>query len=42
LTNIPSLIIIDEIGRYTTVEMDILDKFARKYGIQIIAMGDLD
>lgn len=39
---LPSLIVIDEIGRYTTVELDMLDAFAKKYGISVIVAGDLD
>lgn len=39
---IPSIIFIDEVGRYTTYEMDIIDAFAQKYGIAVITMGDLD
>lgn len=39
---IPSIIIIDEIGRFTAIELDLIDRFAQKYGIPVITTGDLD
>lgn len=41
-SKIPSIIFIDEIGRFTSMELDMLDDFATKYGITVVALGDLD
>lgn len=42
VTDVPKVIIIDEVSRFTTQELDLLDKFAQKYGISIITAGDFD
>lgn len=41
-SNIPKVIFIDEWSHYTQPEIDFLSRVAKKYGIQIIACGDLD
>lgn len=41
-TKIPKVIFIDEWSHYTQPEIDFLYRVARKYGIQIIACGDLE
>lgn len=38
----PSLIVIDEISKFSGFDLDLIDKFARKYGITILAAGDFD
>ena len=38
----PSLIIIDEISKFTAYDLDQIDKFAKKYGITVLAAGDFD
>ena len=38
----PSLIIIDEISKFTAYDLDQIDKFARKYGITVLVAGDFD
>ena len=38
----PSLIIIDEISKFTTYDLDQVDKFAKKYGITVLVAGDFD
>lgn len=40
--NVPSVIFIDEWSRYTQPEIDLIQRFAEEYGIQVIAAGDLD
>lgn len=40
ITDIPKVIFIDEIGMWTTDELQLLDKFAQKYGISVVATGD--
>lgn len=42
ISNAPSLILIDEVSRYTTLDMDLINKFATKYGIPVITAGDFD
>lgn len=42
VSDLPKVIFIDEISRFTTQELDILDKFAQKNGISIIVAGDFD
>ena len=39
---IPSLLIIDEIGQYTDLELMTIDAFAKEHGISVLAFGDLD
>lgn len=39
---LPSIIVIDEIGRYTDLELETIDKFAKLHGISVLAFGDLD
>lgn len=38
----PSLIIIDEISKFSGLDMDLINNFAKKYGITILAAGDFD
>lgn len=38
----PSLILLDEVSKFTSYDMDLIDKFARKYGITVLAAGDFD
>lgn len=38
----PSLVIIDEISKFSVYDLDQIDKFARKYGITVLAAGDFD
>ena len=38
----PKFIFIDEVGKFTTIEMDLIDRFAQEHGITVIALGDLD
>ena len=38
----PSLIIIDEISKFTAYDLDQINKFAKKYGITVLAAGDFD
>ena len=40
ITDIPKVIFIDEIGMWTTDELQLLDNFAQKYGISVLATGD--
>ena len=39
---VPSVIMIDELSQYTQPELDLMQRFASEYGIQIIGAGDLD
>lgn len=41
-TTPPSLIIIDEISKFSGFDLDQIDKFARKYGITVLTAGDFD
>lgn len=41
ISDLPKIIIIDEIGRFNAVELDLIQKAAAKYGITVIACGDL-
>lgn len=38
----PSLIIIDEISKFNTYELDAIDKYAKQHGITVIVAGDFD
>lgn len=42
ISNIPSLIIIDEISKFNNLDLDLLNRFAIKYGITILTAGDFD
>lgn len=42
IANPPSLIIIDEISKFNSLDLEMLDRFARKYGITILTAGDFD
>lgn len=42
LSEVPSLIIIDEVSRYTTLDMDLVNEFAKRYGVPVIVLGDFD
>lgn len=39
---LPSIIVIDEVGRYTDLELKTIDNFAKKHGISVLTFGDLD
>lgn len=39
---IPSLIVIDEVGKYTDLELKLIDQFAKKHRITVLTFGDLD
>ncbi len=41
-TTPPSLIIIDEISKFSAYDLDQIDKFAKKYGITVLVAGDFD
>lgn len=41
-TTPPSLIILDEISKFSAYDFDQIDAFARKYGITVLAAGDFD
>lgn len=41
-TDIPSLIIIDEISHYDEAELSLTDDLAKKYGITVLTAGDFD
>lgn len=41
-TNPPSLIIIDEITKFTTFELDAINTYAKKHGITVLVAGDFD
>ena len=38
----PSLIVIDEISKFTAYDLDQIDRFAKKYGITVLVAGDFD
>ncbi len=38
----PSLIIIDEISKFSTYDVDLINDFAKKYGITVLVAGDFD
>lgn len=38
----PSLILIDEISKFSAYDLDQIDAFARKYGITVLVAGDFD
>lgn len=40
--NPPSLIIIDEVSKFSAYDMDLIDKYAKKYGITVLVAGDFD
>ncbi len=42
LDKVPSIIFIDEVSKYTSLELKVIDRFAKTYGITIIALGDFD
>lgn len=37
-----SLIVIDEISKFSSYDFDLIDKFAKKYGITVLTAGDFD
>lgn len=41
-TTPPSLIIIDEISKFSAYDLDQIDKYAKKYGITVLVAGDFD
>lgn len=42
IDKLPPVIIIDEVSKYNTIELGIIDHFAAENGITVIALGDLD
>jgi len=40
--DIPSFIIIDEVSRFSDFELQLIDEFAKKNGISVIAYGDFN
>ena len=42
ISNPPTLIITDEISKFNSLQLDIFDKFCRKYGIAGLVAGDFD
>lgn len=40
--NPPSLVIIDEISKFSTYDLDLINNYAKKYGITVLAGGDFD
>ena len=40
--DIPSLIIIDEVSRFSDFELQLIDEFAKKNGISVVAYGDFN
>jgi hypothetical protein len=40
--NVPNVIFIDEVSRFTDNELNIINSFARKNGISVITAGDLN
>ena len=42
IPNVPKVIFIDEVSRFTTDELDLIDNFAKKNGISVIAAGDFN
>lgn len=41
-SSLPSIIFIDEVSRYTTFDLDLIERFAKKYGVPVIVAGDFD
>ena len=42
ISDIPAVIVIDEVSRLTDIELSIVDKFAKDHGITILTFGDLN
>lgn len=42
ISDIPSVIFIDETSYYSCLDMDLINRFAIKYGITVLAAGDFD
>jgi len=42
LDKLPSVIFIDEVSKYNSLEMKVIDEFAQTHGIPIIVLGDFD
>lgn len=42
ISNSPTLIIADEISKFNSLQLDLFDKFCRKYGITGLVAGDFD
>nr|DAD58587.1 MAG TPA: exodeoxyribonuclease V beta chain [Bacteriophage sp.] len=36
------MILLDEVSKFSSYDMDLIDKFAKKYGITVLAAGDFD
>lgn len=42
VSGVPSVILIDEISRYTTFDLDLVERFSKRYGVPVIVAGDFD
>lgn len=42
VSNPPSLILIDEVSKYSVLDMDLINRFAARYGIVVLVAGDFD
>ena len=42
INNLPSILFIDEIGKFNAIELSLIDTAAKKFGITVIAAGDFD
>lgn len=42
INNLPSIMFIDEIGKFNAIELSLIDTAAKKFGITVIAAGDFD
>lgn len=42
VSSAPSIIFIDEVSRYTTFDLDLIERFSKKYGVPVIVAGDFD
>ena len=42
VSELPSMIVIDEIWKYTVSDLDIINSFAKENGIRVIVLGDSD
>lgn len=42
MSSVPSVILIDEVSRYSVLDMDLLERFSKRYGVTILTAGDFD
>ena len=42
INDLPSILLIDEIGKFNAIELSLIDTAAKKFGITVIAAGDFD